>query len=147
MSAAARDGINAEIEELKRGDVIKQEQVKQSVAHVESLYKQGQLTHIDAIRQEEAAELAGVASREAVLRRELVVLGTKKNSQAETMSVTGELTSSTRIGPGLLVAPTTRSPRPRSCGMPARRASTTTSRRVKRTSTRSTSKQPLFSRK
>jgi hypothetical protein len=88
---SARDGINAAIEELKRQALVEEAAVKQNVANIQSLFKQGLISHMDAIRQEAAAELAGVDTREALLKRELAIAKTKANSLTEQNRIEGEL--------------------------------------------------------
>jgi hypothetical protein len=90
------DGVNAEIEALKQADKAKQLEVKQSVADIESLVKQGVISQIQGITQVRDAELAGVDAHEAALKRELAIAKTKANSQTEQARLNGEITESER---------------------------------------------------
>jgi hypothetical protein len=89
--AGMRDGVNAQLEELKRGDLAQQEEVKENIAHIESLVKQGVITEIDAIHQETAARLAGIDAHEEVLKRELAIAKKNKDSKVEQARINGEI--------------------------------------------------------
>jgi hypothetical protein len=85
------DAVNASLEALKQQGEREKEAVKQTVANIESQYKQGAISHIDAIRQEAAAELTGVDAEEALLKRRLAIDKTKQNSLTEQARIQGEL--------------------------------------------------------
>jgi phage-related minor tail protein len=85
------DGINSEIEALKQADKAKQIEVKQSVADIESLVKQGVISQMQGIAQVRDAEVAGVDAHVALLQRELAIAKTKQNSMTEQKRLEGEI--------------------------------------------------------
>jgi phage-related minor tail protein len=87
----SNDAVNAEIEALKQSDKAKQEEVKQSVANIQSLVKQGVISQMQGINQVRDAEVAGVDAHAALLQRELAIAKTKANSQTEQRRLEGEL--------------------------------------------------------
>jgi DNA repair exonuclease SbcCD ATPase subunit len=85
------DAVNAAIEDLKRQGQVQEEVVKQNVARIASLVKQGVISQVDGIHQETAARLAGVAAQQALLTRELDIAKRRVNSQQEQERIRGEI--------------------------------------------------------
>jgi phage-related minor tail protein len=91
MAATERDGINAQIEALKRADAAYQGEVKDNIAAIVSLQKQGELTAVQAIRMETDARADAIAKHQGFLVQELAIAETKKNSQREQALLRGEI--------------------------------------------------------
>lgn len=86
-NSGVNDGINAQIEELKKFQAIKELIAKQTVDRVNSEYKRGMLTEIDMINQVAAAEKYAITSSIATLEQEKAIAAQKVNSKKEVASI------------------------------------------------------------
>jgi hypothetical protein len=89
--AAVRDEVNSQIEELKRGNAVAQEAVKQNVAATASLYRQGTLSLEESVKRETELKLSGIDATRNVLEQELAITEKQKNSRRAQSALLGEL--------------------------------------------------------
>lgn len=90
-NAAFNDGINAQIETLKRFQSIKEAIAKQTVDRVTSENKRGMLTELDFINQVAAAEKYAMATAITTLDQEKILAAQKKNSKKEVAALDGQI--------------------------------------------------------
>ena len=90
-AAAAKDATNAEIEELKRGQLVKDEISKRGAAALAVQYKVGDVDELSYIRAVAVLDLQRLDSAGKALQQEMDIAEKKKNSRKEVERLEGEL--------------------------------------------------------
>ena len=92
-TAAFNDGINAQIETLKRFQALKEFIAKQTVDRVTSENKRGMLTELEFINQVAVAEKFAMNAAITTLEQEKALAAQKKNSLKEVAAIEGQIAS------------------------------------------------------
>lgn len=90
-AAAERDAQNAEIEELKRGQAVKEEIAKRGEMAIAAAVRSGAMTQEDAIRAVAELDIQRLKDGQAAIEKEIAIAERKKNSQKEVANLQGQL--------------------------------------------------------
>lgn len=90
-ASAARDGYNAEIQEIKNRDEASQRSAKEAIEFIKHQQKQGSLSEIEVINQVSAAEIGAIRSHITALKEEQTIAAKKKDSRKEVEKFAGDI--------------------------------------------------------